>query len=61
VGSVRVAWNLIRVTFGAARSSFRTKRELALENLALVIRSESSRVLSVIGVLASGTGTALYG
>jgi len=52
---------LIRVTFGAARSSFRTKRELALENLALVIRSESSRVLSVIGVLASGTGTALYG
>ena len=54
-------WNLMRVTFGAAMTSFRTKRELALENLALVIRSESSRVLSVIGVLASGTGTALCG
>jgi len=51
----------MRVTFGAARSSFRTQSEFALENLALVIRSESSRVLSVIGGLASGTGTALYG
>ena len=35
MGSVRVVWNLIRVTFGAAMTSFRTKRELALENLAL--------------------------
>ena len=35
MGSVRGVWSLIRVIFGAARSSFRTKRELALENLAL--------------------------
>ena len=35
MGSVCVVWNLIRVIFGTARSSFRTKRELSLENLAL--------------------------
>ncbi len=28
-------WSLIRVIFGTARSSFRSRRELALENLAL--------------------------
>src|SRR6266568_3861803 len=32
---VRGVWTLIRIIFRAARSSFRTKRELALENLAL--------------------------
>ena len=35
MGSVRIVWNLSRVIFGTARSSFRTKRELSLENLAL--------------------------
>jgi hypothetical protein len=30
MGSVRIVWNLIRVIFGAARSSFWTTRELAL-------------------------------
>ena len=35
MGTVRAVWSLIRIIVGAARSSFRTKRELALENLAL--------------------------
>jgi putative transposase len=35
VRSVRGVWSLIRVIVWAARSFFRTKRELALENLAL--------------------------
>lgn len=33
--SVRRVWSLIRTIFGTARSSLRTHRELALENLAL--------------------------
>ncbi len=49
---------MIRIIFGAARSSFRTKRELALENLAL---RHQIGVLSAIGILVSGAGTALCG
>lgn len=35
VGTVRGVWSLIRIIIGTARASFRTTRELALENLAL--------------------------
>ena len=46
---------------GTIKSSFKARRNLALENLALRIRSGSSPARLDTGVLASGPGTAACG
>jgi hypothetical protein len=54
-------WDLVWTLLGTVRSSLKTQRELALENLALRQQIGVLTVPSVVDVSASGCGTVACG